>query len=95
MESEPTETPKENPFYRKNSPQRRIEPATLHQAGQRAQHTANKLFRPLFHSLDFLAYKRQNKYNDVDDDDDDDNSNDILWIMICAYVTIVIIIIIF
>ena len=30
----------------KNSPQRRIKPTTLHQAGQRAQHTANELFRP-------------------------------------------------
>ena len=37
----------ENPFYRKNSPQRSIEPTTLHQAGQRAQHTTNELFRPL------------------------------------------------
>ena len=27
-----------NPLYKKNSPQRRIEPTTLHQAGQRAQH---------------------------------------------------------
>ena len=27
-------------------PQRRIEPTTLHQAGQQAQHTTNELFRP-------------------------------------------------
>ena len=30
----------------KNSPQRRIKPTTLHQAGQQAQHTTNELFRP-------------------------------------------------
>ena len=30
----------------KKSPQRRIEPTTLHQAGQRAQDTTNELFRP-------------------------------------------------
>ena len=30
-----------NPVYQKNSPQRRIEPTTLHQAEQRAQHTTN------------------------------------------------------
>ena len=28
------------------SPQRRTEPTTLHQAGQRAQHTTNEVFRP-------------------------------------------------
>ena len=37
-------------LYRKNTPQRRIEPTTLHQARQQAQHTANELFRPLLHS---------------------------------------------
>ena len=31
----------------KNSPQRKMEPTTLHRAGQRAQHTTNELFRPL------------------------------------------------
>ena len=31
---------------KKKSPQRRIEPTALHQAGQRAQHTTNELFRP-------------------------------------------------
>ena len=31
---------------KKKSPQRRIEPTTLHQAGQRAQHTTNELFWP-------------------------------------------------
>ena len=36
----------------KNSPQRRIEPTTLHQAGQRAQYTTNELFRsPTLHHL--------------------------------------------
>ena len=41
-------TPRENPLYwKKNSPQRKIEPMTLHQAGQRAQHTTNELYRPL------------------------------------------------
>ena len=30
-----------NPLYRKKSPQRRIEPTTLYQAGQRAQHSTN------------------------------------------------------
>ena len=34
------------PSTGKKSPQRRIEPTTLHQAGQRAQHTTNELFRP-------------------------------------------------
>ena len=29
-----------------NSPERRVEPTTLHQAGQRAQHTTNEVFRP-------------------------------------------------
>ena len=33
------------PLYWKN-PQRRIEPSTLHQAGQRAQHTTYELFKP-------------------------------------------------
>ena len=38
---------KENsPLPGKTSPQRRIEPTTLHQAGKRAQHTTNELFRP-------------------------------------------------
>ena len=42
MESEPTLTAREKSpvcVYQKNSPQRRIEPMTLHQAGQRARHT--------------------------------------------------------
>ena len=30
----------------KKYPQRRMEPTTLHQAGQRARHTTNELFRP-------------------------------------------------
>ena len=47
MESEPMLTPRENPLYRKNSPQRRIEPTTLLQAEQLAQHTTNELFRTL------------------------------------------------
>ena len=48
MESEPMLlTPKENPFYRKNSPQRRIKPRALHQVGQWAQHTTSELFQPL------------------------------------------------
>ena len=34
------------PFTPKNSPQRRIKPTMLHQAGQRAQHTTNELCRP-------------------------------------------------
>ena len=34
------------PSTEKNYPQRRIEPTTQHQAGQRAQHTTNELFRP-------------------------------------------------
>ena len=32
--------------YQQAIPQWRLEPATLHQAGQRAQHTTNELFRP-------------------------------------------------
>ena len=39
-------------LYRKHSPLRRIEPTTLHQARQRAQHTTTDLFRPL-HTLYF------------------------------------------
>ena len=35
-----------NALYRKKIPQRRIEPKTLHQAGQGAQHITNELFRP-------------------------------------------------
>ena len=47
MESEPMLTPREqSPLREKKSPQRRKEPTTLHQAGQRAQHTTNELFRP-------------------------------------------------
>ena len=49
MVSEPTLTPRENPPLLENSPQRRIEHQTLHQAGQRAQHTTNELFRPPSH----------------------------------------------
>ena len=44
----PCKLQEKNPLFRKNSPQRRIEPMTLHQAGQRAQHTTNKLSRPPF-----------------------------------------------
>ena len=32
---------RENPLYRKHSPQRRIEPTTLHQTGQWANHTTS------------------------------------------------------
>ena len=46
IESESMLTPRENSLCRKNSPQRRIEPMMLHQAGQRAQHTTNELFQP-------------------------------------------------
>ena len=35
-----------NPLYHENSTQRRIEPTTLHPAGQWAQHTINELFLP-------------------------------------------------
>ena len=42
-----------NSLYQKNSPQRRIEPMTLHQAGQWALHTTNKLFRPPVMSVTF------------------------------------------
>ena len=34
------------PNKQKNFPQRRMEPTTLHQAGQRAQHATNELLRP-------------------------------------------------
>ena len=53
MKSEPMFTPRKNPLNRKNSPPRRIEPTNLHQAGQRAKHTINKLFWPPF-LLQFL-----------------------------------------
>ena len=46
MESEPMLTPQEKSPLPENSPQRRFEPTTLHQAGQRAQHITNELFRP-------------------------------------------------
>ena len=47
IESEPMLTPREkSPLPEKNYPQRRTEPMTLHQAGQQAQHTTNKLFHP-------------------------------------------------
>ena len=53
MKSEPLLTPMEkSPTSEKKSPQRRIEPSTLHQAGQRVQHTNNELFRLLtFHLI--------------------------------------------
>ena len=41
MESEAMLTPGGKSLYRKNSPQRKTEPATLHHAGQQAQHTTN------------------------------------------------------
>ena len=46
MVSEPMLTPREKfPLWEK-SPRRRIEPTMLYHAGQRAQHTTNKLFQP-------------------------------------------------
>ena len=39
-------TPREKSPLQEHSPQRRIEPTMLDQAGQRAQHTTNELFRP-------------------------------------------------
>ena len=47
-----------NPLYRKNCPQRWIEPTMLHQTGQQAQHITNELFWPLVKLL-----KVQNKEN--------------------------------
>ena len=45
--SKPCQLQGKNPLYQnKNSPQRRVEPTTLSQTGQRAQHTTNELFRP-------------------------------------------------
>ena len=47
MECEPMLTPWEkSPLPEKNSPQRKIEPTKLDQAGQRAQYTTKELFRP-------------------------------------------------
>ena len=47
MDSEPMLTPREkSSLTKQKSPQRKIEPTTLHQAGQRAQHTTNELFQP-------------------------------------------------
>ena len=40
-----------NPLYWKSSPQRRIEPTTLHHAGGLSQHTTSKLFQPLCQGL--------------------------------------------
>ena len=46
-----------NPLYRKTFPERKIEPTTLHQAGQRAQHTTNELFRPP-HSIVIVTHSQ-------------------------------------
>ena len=47
MESEPMLTPRDKSLLpEKKSPQTRIEPTTLHQAGQGAQHSTNELFQP-------------------------------------------------
>ena len=46
MESEPMLTPRQRSILPKYSPQRRMEPTMLHQAGQRAQHTTNELLWP-------------------------------------------------
>ena len=46
MESKHMLTPRKKKLYRKTISQRRMEPTTLHQAGQPAQHTTNQLFRP-------------------------------------------------
>ena len=57
MESEPMLTSREKfPLPEKNSPQRSIEPTTLHQAGQRVQHTTNEpLPLPSFVQLPSLS----------------------------------------
>ena len=57
MEWQPMLILREKSPLPENSPQRRIEPTTVHQAGKRAQHTTNKLFWP----LDTL-YLRQESY---------------------------------
>ena len=49
-----------SPLPEKKSPQRRIEATTLHQAGQRAQHTPNELFRP-HHRLMILRGMKVNQ----------------------------------
>ena len=46
MESEPMLTPREKFPLPENSPERRMEPRTLHQAGQGAHHSTNKLVWP-------------------------------------------------
>ena len=46
MESEPMLTQGKNPPYGENSPQRRMEPMTVHQAGQWAQHTTHWAIAP-------------------------------------------------
>ena len=46
MESEPMLTPRGKSPLPEKIRLRKIEPTTLHQTGQRAQHTTNGLFRP-------------------------------------------------
>ena len=46
MESEPMKLQGKNPLCGENSPQRRIEPMTLQQTAQGAQHNTNELFGP-------------------------------------------------
>ena len=53
MESEPMLIPREKSPLPENSPQRKIEPTTLHYAGQQAQHNTNELFRPLHQRLKY------------------------------------------
>ena len=49
-----------NPLNWKNSSPKRIEPTRLHPAGQRAQHTTKKLFRPPFPVLRCHTELKQN-----------------------------------
>ena len=69
MESEPMLTQREkSSLPEKNSHQRRIEPTTLHQAGQRAQHTTNELFRGARQSrVNNVCFRgaRQSRVNNV------------------------------
>ena len=51
MKSEPKLAQEKNRVCWKNVPQRRIEPTTLHQVGQRAQHITNEVFQPLQEQL--------------------------------------------
>ena len=59
MESEPMLIPREKSPLPENFPQRRMEPTTLQRARQRAKHTTNELFRPLYRFVNGVPHPGQ------------------------------------